>query len=253
MSRPGRVAETNGLGAEARALVAATWAFRTRAERESTLRFARLAKELAAVGAESVVVELARKSSHDEHRHSQLCAAICRLYDGTPPDAQVHDHPAPWPGLAPRDRALYEVVAFGCIAETINAQLLATILDRATAIRIRRVVRRLMKDEVQHSRFGWAHLAAERQRGFGDFLSSVVPSMLASSVDEELFAKGPDPVDAEAVEHGELPRKDRVELFASALRDVILPGFDMFNIDTRSAREWLERRLAAPATTPSPP
>jgi hypothetical protein len=233
------------LDAQARGLVAETWAFRTRAERESELRFRRVARELEQTGADPLVVRMARKASHDEHRHAQLCAGVCLRYGGTLPTSPAHDHPATSPVLAPRDRVLYEVVAFCCIAETINAQLLATILTRAQAPRILRITRRLLKDEVTHGQLGWAHLAAERRGGAGGFLSGKLPQMLAGSVSPELFDEGPDPIGEAAIAHGELPRKERVELFASALRDVLLPGFATFGLDVQPATAWAEQRLGA--------
>jgi hypothetical protein len=224
-------------------LVAATWAFRHRAERESELRFARLARELAQLGALDSVVQLARRSSREEHRHSQLCAAVCAIYGGQPTHSPVHDHPATWPGLTGRDGTLYEVVSFACIAETLNAQLLTVILERATVTSIRRVIRRLLKDEINHGRMGWAHLSAERSHGRGEFLSEILPAMLAGSVEDELFDTGPDPVDGEAIAHGELRRADRRTLWAAALDDAILPGFEAFGVDCRPAAAWVQRRL----------
>jgi hypothetical protein len=235
------------LDAESRALVAQTWAFRTRAERESELRFRRVAGELEQTSADPLVVRMARKAAHDEHRHAQLCAAMCVRYGGTLPGGPAHEHPATWPGLGPRDRVLYETVAFCCIAETINAQLLTTILSRARAARVLRVIRRLLKDEVTHGQLGWAHLAAERKRGAGDFLSAKLPHMLASSVAPELFDDAPDPTGEAAIAHGELPRTERVAIFASALRDVLLPGFATFGLDIRPATAWAEQKLGATA------
>jgi hypothetical protein len=238
---------TPAIDAQARALVAQTWAFRTRAERESELRFRRVAAELEQTAAEPVIVRMARKASHDEHRHAQLCAAMCVRYGGALPAGPAHDHPATWPGLGPRDRVLYEVVAFCCIAETINAQLLTTIVGRAEAPLVLRVVRRLLKDEVTHAQLGWAHLAAERKRGAGDFLSGKLPHMLAGSVAAEVFDTSPDPTSQSAIAHGELPRAERVALFASALRDVLLPGFATFGLDVRPATAWAEEKLGAAA------
>src|SRR3984957_14113412 len=110
-------------------------------------------------------------------------------------DSGLSDPPAGSAGLNPRDAVRYEVVAFCCIAETLNAQLLVTILQRASAPRIAGVVRRLLKDEAAHSKLGWAHLAAERRLGFGAFLGAILPSLLNGAVDPGLFRDGPDPVD----------------------------------------------------------
>jgi hypothetical protein len=233
------------LSARAATVVIGTWQFRTRAERESTLRFRRLAAELTQTGAEKVVIDLARRGAHDEFRHAQLCAAVTRLYGGVPDqDSEVRAQPVGAPGLGQRDRVLYEVVAFCCIAETINAQLLTTILHHASAPRVVRVVRRLVKDEIVHSRLGWAHLAAERSRGRGAFLPPLLPRMLEASVDPEIFSIADEPVDAAARAHGELPRVERVAIFVSALRDVIFPGFESFGLATDQGKAWLEHQLA---------
>ncbi|MHB1846126.1 MAG: ferritin-like domain-containing protein [Deltaproteobacteria bacterium] len=228
-----------------RALVAATWAFRCRAERESELRFARLARELSALGAAPLVAGMARRASHDEHRHAQLCAALCARYGGAVPTHPAHDHPARVAGLGARDGLLYELVAFCCVAETINAQLLTAILRRASAPRIVRAVRRLLRDEVDHARLGWAQLAAERRDGRGDFLAPLLPALLAGSVEPALFDEGPEPVGEAAIAHGELPRLDRVALFSDALRETVLPGFASFGLEIAPALAWLDGRCGA--------
>jgi hypothetical protein len=226
------------LSPETRALVAATWSFRTLAERESSLRFKRLADSLAQTGALPIVIDMARSAAREEHRHSQLCAAMCSRYGGKPPTSVAHDHPAVWPGLTGRDALLYEIVAFCCVAETINAQLLVTTLQQATDDRVVRVVRRLLRDEISHGRLGWAHLASERKQGAGGFLPQVL-----RSVSRDLFEDTPEIVTPQAVAHGELPRATRLDIFRSMLRDVLLPGFDSVGIDTTATRRWTQERF----------
>ena len=53
----------------------------------------------------------------------------------------------------------------------------------------------------------------------------------------------PDPVTEEAIAHGELPRKQRAEIFTSMVREVLLPGFDSQGIDTTASRRWMQERF----------
>jgi hypothetical protein len=233
------------LSAEERLAVASTWAYRAHAEEESRLRFQRLAGQLEEIHAEQVVTEMARRAAADEQRHALLCARVAAAYGGDPqvrPPPEAREvAPASHP-LA--DRILYEIVAFCCIAETMNAALLTTTLERARAPEIRDAVHELLRDEVMHSRLGWAHLAAERAQGRGDFLGKFLPNMLEGTVSSELFQPCPEPAAAAArlEAHGNLTRSARRTIFETTLAQVVFPGFEAHSLDTRAARAWLQAR-----------
>ncbi len=234
-------------GARARRVVAGVWAFRVGAERQARLRFARLASELRACNAIPSVVETALRAEDDELRHADLCADIASRYGHRgafdAPDAAARIGPR---DAAQRERVLYELVAFCCVTESINTALMMVSLQRATEPIVRAAVREILADEIQHARLGWAHLAAERERGNALDIAAALPAMLAGTVREELFA----PPDAQFLDdslagHGELPRAMRLEIFDRTLRDVVFPGLERLAIDTTAGREWVETRRRA--------
>jgi hypothetical protein len=237
-------------GSEAiiRARVAATWAFRTRAEIEATARFARMATELAEVGATPIVVEGAADASADELRHRDLCARLAAKWGD--PNATAHEPPLSRIGrseMDPRDRLLWEMVAVCCISETMNTSLMTRCVEVVKDEEIRSTLHTLLEDEVRHARLGWAHLAAERSEGRGQFLRDVLPLMLEASI-EPGFLEGPPPApwtDA-LYDYGELPWAELVQIYRDTLNLVVFPGLDAVGVDTSKGRAWLEAHPAAP-------
>jgi len=231
-----------------RARVAWTWAFRTRAEIEATARFARMATELAEVGATPIVVRGAADASADELRHRDLCARLAAKWGE--PNALAHEPPRNRIGrseMDPRDRLLWEMVAVCCISETMNTSLMTRCIEVAKDEEIRSTLHELLEDEVRHARLGWAHLAAERAAGRGQFLRDVLPLMLDASV-EPGFLDGPPPepwVDA-LYDYGELPWTELVQIYRDTLNLVVFPGLDAVGVDTSKGRAWLEAHSASP-------
>jgi hypothetical protein len=237
------------LGECDRRTLAEVWAFRARSEQQSEQRFARLARELGEVGADAVVVRMAHRAVADEGSHARICASMAARYghcdDGVPVPPATAIGPR---SFGPRRRMLFEVVAFACITETVNAALMTETYRHATVPAVRDAVRHILKDEVGHSRMGWAHLSAERARGEGEFVAHWLPRMLRGTVaDELLAAHGREAADPALMAHGELPEPMRLDVFRSALRDVIFPGLESLGIDTRLGREWLARASPLPA------
>ncbi len=242
-----RMPDPRELSRAARRALAGVWAYRADAEREAERRFARLARELRSVAAPAEAVAIAENAVFDEHRHAILCAELSTTYGGEAPTLRpVEELPLGPKHLEFRDRLLYEVVAFCCVTETLNSSLMKVAFDSARVPEARAALRAILRDEIRHSRIGWAHLAAERAQGRGDHLSELLPRMLAGAVREELFAPGPESPDAASLrEHGELPESIRLEILEASLRDIILPGLETFSIDTRPTREWIERMHSA--------
>jgi hypothetical protein len=231
------------LGVSARRILSGVWAFRAGAERQAALRFARLAEELAQVGAQREVVDLAVQAAEDERRHVVLCGTLAKAYgDAVEPEAEQDAGPIGPPSFDLRDRVLYEVVAFCCITETLNTSLMQVALERARVPGVRPVLREILRDEVRHARLGWAHLARERAQGRGGFIAEQLPSMLAGAVREQLFVPGERHADAELLElHGELQERDRLEIFEHTARHVLEPGFALHGIDTGRMQGWISQ------------
>jgi hypothetical protein len=226
-----------------RRTLAEVWAFRARSEQQAEQRFGRLVREFNETGAEAVVVRMARRAVADEGSHARICASMAARYGHR--EAGVQAPPATEIGprsLGLRKRVLFEVVAFACITETVNAALMTETYRHAIVPEVRDAVRRILKDEVGHSRMGWAHLSAERARGEGEFVAQWLPRMLRGTVaDELLAAHGRGAADPALMAHGELPEPMRLDVFRSALREVIFPGLESVGIDTRLGREWIAR------------
>jgi hypothetical protein len=229
----------------------ARWSMRARVEREAEGRFRRLARELADVGADAIVVGLATRAATDEARHHEMCVDLSRGFGVEPVRATtVHAVPALRTRIeSPSGRVLHEVVAMSCVTETLSAALLVEMRARATDASVRDVVHEVLRDEVAHARLGWAHLAWSKARGDVGWLSPYVPAMLAATVREEIFAEGEDC--APGIEGlGGLDRPTRRDVFVGTMRGVVLPGLQRFGVDTRLAEEWLDEKLGASPQRP---
>ncbi len=234
--------------------MAATWAFRTRAEIEATARFARMATELAEVGATEFVLRGVADASADEARHRDLCARLAAEWGE--PGALSHEAPPTRIGrsdMGRRDRLLWELVAVCCISETMNVSLMTRCLEVAKDEAIRATLHELLKDEVRHARLGWAHLAAERAAGRGQFLGDVLPLMLEASIEPGFLEGEPRPPWTDALyDYGELPWEELVRIFRETLSKVVFPGLDAVGIDASKGRAWLEGRTADRAKASAP-
>ncbi len=238
---------------------AALWTYRAAAEREAEARFRRLSVELEQVKADPIVVGLSAQAAQDEARHHVLCVELARALNDRaepskapkPPGAERRQAPAPPPvhlGRPDRrEQVLAEVVAMSCVTETLSAALLVEMRAQACDPQVRQTVHEVLCDEVDHSRLGWAHLAAEAGRGRVNWLAPHLPAMLAATVHEELFEdSAPEDATSEVLAGlGGLRRHTRRELFTGTMLGVVFPGLRRFGVDTSLAEAWLERRLAS--------
>ncbi len=224
----------------ARRAAAAAWAFRARVEQEAALRFDRLAATVASFDADSPVPAMMRRAADDERRHTQLCARLAGSL-GSPVALEPMELPAIAPrSLDTRKAALYEVVAACCITETESMSVLTTLLAGEPDPEVREVLHAISRDEVVHSRMGWAHLAREASTAEVAFLGPLVPGMLAGTVDEGLFGAPPADEDPEGLLRlGVLPLAKKREVFLGTLEQVVFPGLEKFGVNPEPARQWL--------------
>jgi len=220
----------------------AAWALRERVEHDASRRFARLAVAVAKFDAGSPVIALLQRASNDERRHAGFCAELRASYghraETLPPEEQIVPT-----RLSERQGVLYEIVAACCITETESVATLATLLAEQAEPHVQAILHELARDEVMHSRMGWAHLSREAGAQDVSFLSAWIPAMLSGTVDEALFLEQPsEPEAAELPRHGLLPQARKREVFTRTLLDVVLPGLAKFGIDPAPARGWLDAR-----------
>ncbi len=229
-----------------RLIAAEAWTFRWKVELEAEIRFARMARRLAAGGALPAVVDLATRASSDERRHAALCADFAQAFGA---DLIAGDIQAPEispPGLDDRQSLLYEVVAACCITETESASVLSTLLHSVQGGRMQEVLRELLRDEVNHSRLGWAHLAHERSRGDVQFLDRMIPAMLQGSVAPGLFDAPPPELESpELLACGVLRHSMKRSVFTLTLLEVVFPGLESLGVHTGPARQWLSQNAGS--------
>jgi ferritin-like protein len=233
-----------------RSLVATTWAFRARSEQVATKRFRELTDNLIKTDALPEVVQLAREAIEEESRHEKMCREVATSFGW---DFTQHQHEMIPLALAPkslslREQVLYDVVAFCCISESINAALLVEVIHFAKAPQIVEISRSILKDEIKHSRLGWAHLSAECSQGIGAFLPEYFVKMLETAGAEEVFDSRFMNREGEALAaYGELSYSRRTGILVAVLRDVILPGFEGLGLDISSVVEKLVEWETNPA------
>lgn len=236
------------LDAETRAELASRWAYRAGLEHAAALRFRRLAGRMEAAGLGPELIAIARLAEAQEREHVRLCAEIAERFGrgpALPAEPAVPEvAPAAW---ALRDRVLYEIVAFCCVTETANAVVVTAGAEDIDDPAIRRAVRTILADEVQHSRLGWRCLAARppdaAQR---EWLGAYLPDMLAGTVRSDLFAAQRVIGDEAAMQrHGTLPLAGRREAFLTGMREVLLPGLAGAGVDTAAGARFLDELEAA--------
>lgn len=228
-------------------MAASVWSERRRVELEAASRFRDLARRLAEHGAGGVVVTMAREAADDEVRHAALCATLVEHFGGrAAEDAVVPTRvgrvaPA---GLAGREALLFEIVALCCVTETLSTALLGALVDAARDSLAKQTMRSILRDEVRHSRLGWAYVAEAHAVGMSDVCGEHLGAMIAGTLGPELlFTTPPSTSEAELAGYGALEREQRVRIVRECFHEVIFPGLERFGIDVRRGRAWLAERL----------
>ncbi len=232
---------------------AAVWSMRARAELEAALRFERLVGRLQSVGAAGIVVEMSRTAAADERRHHVMCTELaarlaCTTETNAPVERQREPREVAPASLPLRERVLYEVVALSCITESLSAALLGEIVERADDPDVLATARQVLRDEIEHGRLGWAHLAAEHARGDCGFLGAYLAAMLTGAVGDDLFSATVEdgtPVERELECLGVLARGTSADVFSAAMTTVVFPGLAKFGVDVSAGEQWMAERRDA--------
>ncbi len=240
-----RDASIEQLAEEQRLQLAALWQMRADSERSVGSVFTQLVADLTETGAHPEVIALARRAMADEQRHARVCAELAAAYRGddvreaSPLSVRLPDY-----GEPQRMRAALHAVNLCCIGETIaTAFVEACHADCASWAELRELHGRHLADEIHHARVGWAHLASlsldERRH-----IATHLPELMRAQVRtwEERIALLPEHGIAG---HGYPPRAALIAVVYAAIRDVVLPGFDYVEIDTRAIRAWFDEVSAS--------
>lgn len=201
------------------------WCARERIEREAAAHFDWIADRLDAY---PELATMARSAAADERDHAVRCRVLVERFA---------------PGLAPLDvpavgalgptslsaerRLLYATVAVACVTESLSCGLLLAMRERATDADVAATIQHILRDEVQHSRLGWAHLALEAERADVSWLAPHVQPMIAAALTHEVT-----PMCAEggAPSLGVLAPADSHAVVAQVVEAVIRPGLAEFGV-----------------------
>ena len=234
--------EARRASAHDRAVLAAIWRDRCRAEAAVGNVFDQLVAELAAVGAPASVIALAQRAAGDEDRHARVCADLAAAYADEP----LERHPARTVRLASaehadaRVRTALLVVHVCCISETIACAFVEACLGACDGPALAEVHRRHLGDEIRHARVGWAYLATLPAAVLQE-LAPRLPAILEKQLGSWLGRFAELPEDGVAG-HAYPPRAALIEAVYGALDDMVLPGFDHVGVSTEAARTWLATR-----------
>jgi hypothetical protein len=229
-----------------RAVIGGSWRERMRQEHLAVGAFARLTQELAAVGCDGAVLELVARASSDEVRHAEICGRMATALLG---EGQV---PKGWrglpklpvePGADASTQALLHVVEMCCLSETLTGVFFTEMHARATLPDARGVIEALLQDEIDHGRVGWAYLAVRNAASSLDGLTRALPDMLDRTFGRVLRGVGRIEDDDAMEAFGYVRDGACAAIFRRALRDVVVPGFELLGIDLSPSHEVLEKLL----------
>jgi hypothetical protein len=224
----------------ARERMALIWRRRAVSEHEATARFAAYAERLKDFEVPGRFQDETFQASEQELVHREVCLDMAhRLRAGeitfAPQDFTLRVPAGPANMLA-------DMVALCCIVETLNVAAISTSLREIKDREMRQATRKILADEVKHSRLGWAYLAWARTKGEGELLAPHIPQMLWEAISPDLFTDPtPHPEQALLTEMGDPAMPARRALVLETINEVILPGLEANGIDTGPARAWLQR------------
>lgn len=224
--------------------VAESWSQRAKQEHLAVGAFSLIARELAEVGCEPVVLSLVTRAANDEVRHAEICArmAACLTrqpfatarYKGVPREP-AHD------GADASTRALLHVVEMCCLSETFTGVCMTEMLARATHPVAHAVVQSLLKDEIDHGKVGWAYLAERTRDGTVGDLATALPELavrtMRAAMRPALASTETDEPELERWAY--LAPSTLSRLYREAFTDVIARGFEHLGVDVEPTRARL--------------
>lgn len=219
------------MGREQRQRVADYWWQRAQGELTSWYGFQQVLADLRAEGAAPAVLELAERAVGDEYQHAQWCRDWA-MHFGHPGGEIVPrgERAIAFRGATEVENRLLRI-ALCCMNETVGCVVLRHVRPVLTLNELRELNRRHMADELQHSRVGWAHLAAAsaEQRAF---LSRWLPALLR--LVRQGWCDGPEQDLEELVPFGYFSKRLLRAAHDEAVESLILPGFQHLGV-TRAA------------------
>jgi hypothetical protein len=146
-----------GVARAARADLAAHWLSIAAMEHASIASFARVSLQLAVLGAPPEILRGTHLAAADEVEHARLAFGLARSYGA----AEAGPRGLRLDGFsldAARAQVLADLVAEGCVAETVAAAELQEAASGAVDPELRAVLTRIAADEMRHAALAWRTL-----------------------------------------------------------------------------------------------
>lgn len=229
-----------------RARLAAIWQKRAGLELRVASGFCSLSVELLEHGTTQAVYEIVAQAVRDEVHHAQISAEMAARYRGDEvlwPEPEPNQIPPFAPTRGPMHAALY-VIAMCCINETVACGVLEAAMSQAKSPLAKAALFTILRDEIDHARAGWAHLASawvtpEMRRELPPWLHRLHSVKLRELVEED----GPLPGENYAI-HGMLTRQRSRQVVHATLVDVMFPGYRRAGIDPTLTEQWARTAFA---------
>lgn len=228
--------ECEQLSAAQRRELAQAWARLGSMEHASIAAFARFTLQLLSLGAPAALVEQSQRALADELLHARLCFGLASAYSGEPMG------PGALPMQGALDQSSLEEIAVltlheGCVGETIAALEASEALALASDPAVRDCLARIHEDERRHAELAWRFVrwavrvgGASVQSRIQRELAQLVSGAPSSAMEQEMMS-------FDSSSHGILSARQRSELRAAALRDVVLPcAQQLLPVEPRRAR-----------------
>lgn len=231
--------ELAGLDPALRGALSRVWWAQSATELRVASSFAVVRRALSDLGADAALTALAARAVDDEHRHAALCLDMARRLHGGELEA-----PPPLPAQQPEHReALDEderralfVIGQCALNETFANGYLSTAYRDTTSPLARAAIHELLRDEIDHSRLGWAFLTTIPESRRARISAWLVPLTLTNLREWRQSAT----THASAYEPHGVPRAEAVrEALDEVVRGVLLPGFEHVGLDTRALARWV--------------
>jgi hypothetical protein len=189
-------------------------------EHASVAAFARFTLQLLHLGAPRQLLERSQQAMRDEIEHARLCFDLAGRYLG----ADLGPGPLPV-GDALLGVGFEQIVTLafreGCLGETVAALEAHVACDLAEAPEVRRVLGRIVPDELRHAELAWDFVSWALSAQPGVARAQVAAE--ARRIERELAAPLPRTSDPGVPAHGVLSDAERAEMRQVTLREVVLP------------------------------
>ncbi len=226
--RPGVAPGAAQLSPAQQQALADAWLADALAEHASIASFARATLELMAVGAPAELIAATQRAGLDEVRHARDCFALASAYAGQVLAADA------LPALTPREadlvRLARDTFAEGCVGETTAALAASRALAGCTDPAVKKVLARIVKDELRHAELAWRTVAWAAAAG-GQPVIDAIRDELAAAQRVELPAIEAD-TDATIESLGRLGQAARSAAIRDALGQLIEPLVDELSART---------------------